>query len=322
MVAQWNAGMQQLTVWSSTQIPHLLRSQLAEQLKIGENKIRVIAPEVGGGFGCKLNVYAEEALVAYLAMKLNRPVKWIERRRENLAATTHGRDQIAYVEVAANKDGEVLGAEGQVRVRHGRVPAAAHAGDPRLLRPDDDRVLQNSGARVRAAPGLHQQDVHRRVSRRGPSRSRVHRRAHDGDGRSRNSASTLPTCDARTSFAKEAFPATTAGGLVYDSGDYNLALNKALEMVDYQKMRAEQEAARKNGRYHRNRNRILRRDLRHRTVRRCSRPSSRAADGKAATVRIEPDSQGHRAHRRLAARPGTGNDFRADGRRRVRRRHR
>ncbi|HYL59832.1 MAG TPA: xanthine dehydrogenase family protein molybdopterin-binding subunit, partial [Candidatus Acidoferrales bacterium] len=107
-VAKWEAGYQQLTVWSSTQIPHLLRSQLAEMLKIGENKIRVIAPEVGGGFGAKLNVYAEEALTAYLAMTLNRPVKWIERRRENLSGTTHGRDQIAYIEVAANKDGTVL----------------------------------------------------------------------------------------------------------------------------------------------------------------------------------------------------------------------
>jgi aerobic carbon-monoxide dehydrogenase large subunit len=92
VVAQWHAASQHLTVWSSTQIPHLLRSALAGILKLGENRMRVIAPEVGGGFGCKLNVYREEALVAHLAMALKRPVKWIERRRENFAATTHGRD--------------------------------------------------------------------------------------------------------------------------------------------------------------------------------------------------------------------------------------
>jgi carbon-monoxide dehydrogenase large subunit len=109
VVAQWHAASQQLTVWSSTQIPHLLRSALGAALSIGEHRLRVIAPEVGGGFGCKLNVYREEVLTAYLAMTLNRPVKWIERRRENLAATTHGRDQITYLEVPVKNDGTVLG---------------------------------------------------------------------------------------------------------------------------------------------------------------------------------------------------------------------
>src|SRR5262249_26085426 len=87
VVAHYLPGEAELTLWSSTQIPHLLRTQVAIQLGLAENQVRVIAPEVGGGFGCKLNVYAEEALLGYLSMTLHRPVKWSETRRENFANT-------------------------------------------------------------------------------------------------------------------------------------------------------------------------------------------------------------------------------------------
>ena len=84
VLARYLPGEKELTLWSSTQIPHLLKTQLSLMLKLPENHVRVIAPEVGGGFGSKLNVYAEEGLIGYLALKLNRPVKWIEGRRENI----------------------------------------------------------------------------------------------------------------------------------------------------------------------------------------------------------------------------------------------
>src|SRR5262249_17745160 len=100
-------GPKSLTMWSSTQIPHLLRTQVALQLKLPEIKVRVIAPEVGGGFGAKLNVYREEILCSAISMKLGKPVKWTHTRREDLAATTHGRGQVEYVEVACKKDGEM-----------------------------------------------------------------------------------------------------------------------------------------------------------------------------------------------------------------------
>ena len=109
VVADYKPGEKQLTVWSSTQIPHLLRTQIAAMLGVPESSVRVITPEVGGGFGSKLNVYPEEALVAHLAMRLGKPVKWIESRRENFLATIHGRDQIDDVEVAVKSDGTVLG---------------------------------------------------------------------------------------------------------------------------------------------------------------------------------------------------------------------
>ncbi len=109
VVANYLPGEKQLTVWSATQIPHLLRTQIAAMLSVPEHSVRVIAPEVGGGFGSKLNVYPEEALVAYAAMRLGAPVKWIETRRENFQTAIHGRDQIDDVEVAVKKDGTILG---------------------------------------------------------------------------------------------------------------------------------------------------------------------------------------------------------------------
>ncbi|MBI4531706.1 MAG: xanthine dehydrogenase family protein molybdopterin-binding subunit, partial [Candidatus Latescibacteria bacterium] len=109
VLARYLPGEKELTLWSSTQIPHLLRTQLALMVGLPENRVRVIAPEVGGGFGSKLNVYAEEAIVAYLSMQLGQPVKWIEGRRENMAATIHGRDQVGDVEIAVKNDGTILG---------------------------------------------------------------------------------------------------------------------------------------------------------------------------------------------------------------------
>jgi len=109
VLAQYLAGEGTMTVWSSTQIPHLLKTQISLMLGMQETLVRVVTPEVGGGFGSKLNVYGEEAVVPWLARKLGRPVKWAETRRENMAATIHGRDQINYVELALKRDGSILG---------------------------------------------------------------------------------------------------------------------------------------------------------------------------------------------------------------------
>ncbi|MFQ5950464.1 MAG: xanthine dehydrogenase family protein molybdopterin-binding subunit, partial [Candidatus Geothermarchaeales archaeon] len=108
VVASWSPeGF--LSLWSSTQIPHGVRRILAEHLDMNKDRIRVVAPDVGGGFGQKLNSYREEILVAAVSKLLQRPVKWVEERMENLAAATQGRDQIHYVEVAASTDGRILG---------------------------------------------------------------------------------------------------------------------------------------------------------------------------------------------------------------------
>jgi len=109
VVAEWRAADRQLNLYSSTQIPHLMRSLVAQMLGLEENRLRVVTPEVGGAFGCKLNVYAEEALMGFVAMKLNKPIKWIESRRENFLCTIHGRGHVDFYEVAAKKDGTITG---------------------------------------------------------------------------------------------------------------------------------------------------------------------------------------------------------------------
>ena len=105
VVAEFRAG--QLTVWTSTQVPHFVRLFYAVQMGISEDKIRVIAPEVGGGFGAKLQVTAEETICAWAARKLGRPVKWIETRSEHMMVCHHGRDQINYVRMGAMRDGTI-----------------------------------------------------------------------------------------------------------------------------------------------------------------------------------------------------------------------
>src|SRR6266852_5707422 len=109
VVADYRGAEKNLTLYSSTQIPHLMRTLVAQMLGITENRMRVITPEVGGGFGSKLNVYAEEALMGFVAMKIGAPVKWIESRRENFTCTIHGRGHVDYYELAAKRDGTITG---------------------------------------------------------------------------------------------------------------------------------------------------------------------------------------------------------------------
>ena len=109
VVAHYEPGREALTIWSSTQNPHILRTFLAQTLGLGEDRVRAIAPEVGGGFGAKINIYGEEYVVAALSRRLGLPIKWIEDRSEAFLATVHGRDLIAHVELAAAREGKVLG---------------------------------------------------------------------------------------------------------------------------------------------------------------------------------------------------------------------
>jgi len=248
VVAQYDRGLGTLTVWSSTQIPHILRSSLAAILGLAENKVRVVAPEVGGGFGCKLNIYAEEVIAAVAAMRVGKPVKWVEERAESFLATTHGRDQVAYVEAAAAKDGTILG----LRMKLIGDLGAFH----QLFTPA-----------VPTFSGLMSTGVYKIANLRsevlGVFTNKTPVDAYRGAGRPEATyyverlvdmvAAELgldPVDVRRRNFIPpDAFPYTTASGLTYDSGDYELALKRALEMAGYQKFREEQSGARQSGRY-------------------------------------------------------------------------
>src|SRR5205823_11896072 len=109
VLVQPSPAQGEFTIWSATQNPHILKVTLSMVMGMPESKLRVIAPDVGGGFGSKLNVYAEEAIALAIARRLGRPVKWIENRSEAYLATIHGRDVIQDMELAADEDGRILG---------------------------------------------------------------------------------------------------------------------------------------------------------------------------------------------------------------------
>ncbi|MCI0338218.1 MAG: xanthine dehydrogenase family protein molybdopterin-binding subunit [Acidobacteria bacterium] len=247
VLAQYFPGEQQMNLWSSTQIPHLMRTQVAIMLGIPENKLRVVAPEVGGGFGSKLNVYAEEALLGWISMQLHKPVKWIETRRENMAATIHGRAQVGTVDVAVKNDGTLLGLKYNVTADVGAYHQLLTPAIPTLT------GLMLSGAYKIPAISMTctgvftnkmSTDAYRGAGR--PEATYLIERIMD---RIAQELKMDPVELRRKNFPQPSeFPFGTATGLFYDSGDYDKALNKALEIVDYKKLREEQKAARAQGR--------------------------------------------------------------------------
>jgi carbon-monoxide dehydrogenase large subunit len=247
VLAQYFPGEQQLNLWSSTQIPHLMRTQVAIMLGLAENRVRVVAPEVGGGFGCKLNVYAEEALLGWIAMQLKKPVKWIEGRRENMTATIHGRSQTGVVEVAVKNDGELLGLKYNVVADLGAYHQLLTPAIPTLT------GLMLSGCYKIPAISMNctgvftnkmATDAYRGAGR--PEATYLVERIMD---RVAEELKMDPVELRRRNFPKpEEFPFTTACGVIYDSGDYEKALDKALELSDYKKLRERQAAARAAGR--------------------------------------------------------------------------
>ena len=247
--AQYNSATGELTAWLTTQNPHIHRFVLSLVLKMPEHKIRVIAPEVGGGFGSKLPVYPEDALVPFLARELGRPVKWTEDRRENYVATIHGRDHITDLEVAAKKDGTILALRGVTYANMGAYLSLAAPGVPTILHGLILPGCYTIGAVDYTVHGVLTNttpvDTYRGAGR--PETTYLIERAVDLVA---HKAGLDPVEVRRKNFIpKDKFPATSVTGITYDSGDYHPALDKALQMVDYTGFRRQQEAARKQNRY-------------------------------------------------------------------------
>ncbi|MFQ5850045.1 MAG: xanthine dehydrogenase family protein molybdopterin-binding subunit [Candidatus Binatia bacterium] len=248
VLARYLPGEKELTVWSSTQIPHILKTQLSLMLGLPENRVRVIAPEVGGGFGSKLNVYAEEGLVGYLAQRFDRPVKWIEGRRENIQATIHGRGQVGEMEVAVKKDGTVLGLQYKAIADIGAYHQLLTPGIPPLT------GLMLSGAYKIPCVSIEvtgvftnkvATDAYRGAGR--PEATYAVERIMD---RVAQELGIDPVKIRQKNFPqRKDFPFKTATGLVYDSGNYRAAFSKALRFAGYEKLRREQKRLRNQGRY-------------------------------------------------------------------------
>ena len=248
-MAQFNPATQELTLWCTSQNPHIHRFIISGVTGVPENKVRVIAPEVGGGFGSKIPCYPDEALVSWAAMKLGVPVKWTETRSENYQITIHGRDHVQHVEMAADRDGKILGVRATVYAGMGGYLSTAAPGIPTILHgllyvgpyTIDNVYCESIGVMTTAAPT----DAYRGAGR--PEATFLLERMVDlvaarldmdvAEIRRKN---LIPPFD-------EGYEVATT--LMYDSGDYPAAFEKALEMAGYSDFRSEQAEARQNGRY-------------------------------------------------------------------------
>jgi carbon-monoxide dehydrogenase large subunit len=244
VLADYRAGS--LTLHSSTQVPHFVRLFTALLLGMSEERIRVIAPEVGGGFGAKLQMTGEELLCAWVSKQLARPVKWIETRSEHMAVCHHGRDQIATVRMGATRDGKITALHARIIGDMGAylmllTPTIPALGafvmngvyDIPCVRTDITGVFTNRcatdairGAGRPEATHMIEVTVDQLAAELGMDRLELRR---------------------KNFIPKENFPAETAVGIVYDSGDYAGALDKLLEHIDPAQVEAEKAALREKG---------------------------------------------------------------------------
>ncbi|HET9266221.1 MAG TPA: molybdopterin cofactor-binding domain-containing protein [Vicinamibacterales bacterium] len=248
-VAQWTPATGDLTLWNTTQNPHIVRFIGSIVTGVPEDKLRVIAPEVGGGFGSKIPQYPGEFITAFCSMRLARPVKWTETRSENYIATTHGRDHVQEVELAGTKDGRVTALRCRVWAGMGAYLSTAAPGIPTILH----GLMLSGPYRIPAV----REDVYGVYSNTTPVE------AYRGAGRPEATymierlmdrfahAIQMDPVEVRRKNLippfKDGFDVVT--GLKYDSGNYQAALDKALTHVDYAALRAEQARLRGQGRY-------------------------------------------------------------------------
>jgi aerobic carbon-monoxide dehydrogenase large subunit len=239
----------ELTLWNTTQNPHIVRFIVSLVCGIPEDRLRVIAPEVGGGFGSKIPQIQGDFITVFCSMKLGRPVKWIESRSENYQSTTHGRDHVQDVEMAATKDGRILGLRCTVWAGMGGYLSTAAPGIPTIL-----HGLMLSGP---YQLGAVKEDVYGVYTNTTPVE------AYRGAGRPEATFMLERIIDHLADELKmdpvelrkkNLIPPFDNGydvvtGLKYDSGNYPAALDKALGHIDYAGLRKQQAELRKKGRY-------------------------------------------------------------------------
>ena len=242
-----------LTVWSSTQMPHLVRRQIAAQLNLPEETVRVIAPDIGGGFGPKVFVYPEEILVPFLALQLGRPVKWIEDRREHFISTAHGRDQVHEVELAFDEEGRILALRDRFLLDNGAYNpmgltdaynTAAHLQGPYKIPNLTVTGICVSTNKVPNAPyrGAGRPEAVF-VMERCMDMMAAHLRLDPSELRRRNFVRPEEMPYHAGILYRDGQP------ICYDSGDYPETLSRALKTANYDDLRKQQQELRQSGRY-------------------------------------------------------------------------
>ena len=247
VVAHYEPGKGTMTIWSSTQNPHILRSFIAALTGLGQDQVRAIAPEVGGGFGCKINIYGEEYVAAAVSKQLGLPVKWIEDRSEAFVATIHGRDILGYVDLAAKRDGTLLGLKLRLIADIGAYNMLLTAAIPTLTMMMANATYNIPAVRVTLTEVFTNKtptDAYRGAGR--PEATYFVERAMDMLARELKMD---PAELRRKNFIQpHQFPFATQVGAVYDSGDYEKALDVALKTAQWEKLKTERDAMRAQGR--------------------------------------------------------------------------
>jgi aerobic carbon-monoxide dehydrogenase large subunit len=248
-VADWNSGAGELTVYNTTQNPHIARFLISVTQGIPENKIRVVARDVGGGFGSKIPFYPSDALTIFASRKLGRPVRWTEDRRENYVATIHGRDEIIDAELSATRDGKMTGLRIVNYANMGAHLSTVGTGVPTwlfaLIAPGCYTIPSLACDVYGAVTNTTPTDAYRGAGR--PEAAFLIERLTDLlAGELKMDPAELRR---KNFIPASAFPYTSAGTLVYDSGDYDKTLDLALQMVNYDGFRQQQAEARKQGKH-------------------------------------------------------------------------
>jgi len=245
-LAAWDDVSESLTVWTSTQAPFRVRTEIARMLNLDEGRVRVIAPDVGGGFGVKGGPYREEPLVAWLARRLKRPVKWVATRQEDLLTTQHSRGARSIGRLALDADGTIRALGARIQAPLGAYMSFSASTNPRnharclpgayTVRDVD---IQVTGAFTTTPPV----GAYRGAGR--PEAAFLIERLMDEGAR----ALGIDPAEIRrrNAIPASAFPYTTATGQVYDSGDYRAVLERALQAADYDQLRRSVAERRRRG---------------------------------------------------------------------------
>ncbi len=249
-VAHYDRAFKSLTLWTSTQIPHIIRTLLADLLSLPEHRLRVIAPDVGGGFGIKVHLYSEELILSALALHLQGAVKWIQDRREEIMTNVHCRDHCHRVQAAVREDGVITGIQARILADMGAYMSQPFGGG-----------LESTGAaRMLLGPykvTQYRYEAYSTVSNKSP------RGAYRGvsmpictfimerlmDTIAQRAGLDPAEVRRRNLVQPDDFPYVNALGVMYDSGSFEESLQRALEAVDYPALRAEQQRLRAEGRY-------------------------------------------------------------------------
>jgi carbon-monoxide dehydrogenase large subunit len=248
VMAEYNPGTGHLTIWSSTQLPHFLRTLIAPHLQMSERDLTVIAPDVGGGFGLKCHVFVEEAIIPLVAKRLRQPVKWAEDRVENLAASGHAKEIVMDIEIAVTNEGRFLAFRG-----HYIGDCGAYSGYPWT-------ALIDPLAAANLLPSLY--DVRemsfevdavltnkcQTTAYRGPGMAPGHLARESLIDDIAHKLGIDPV-ELRVQNCIGPEPYVTVNGMRYDGGSYVESIRKAQELVGYEEFRTAQAAARANGRY-------------------------------------------------------------------------